>query len=94
MSSAKLAQENLELLPAFIQKWEQTVYQSVYGKTLNYIKYLLSMSLIHICGGQTVRISIIPINSNMSLLYVYLYMFYSFQCTINAIVFLYVPCIL
>jgi len=45
-------------------------------------------------GGDEVRISIIPINSNMSLLYVYLYMFYSFQCTINAIVFLYVPCIL
>ena len=44
MSSAKLAQKNLELLPAFIEKWEQTVYQSVYGKTLNYIKYLLSMT--------------------------------------------------
>jgi len=43
MSLAKLALENLERLPAFIQKWEQTVYKSVYGKTLNYINHLLSI---------------------------------------------------
>ena len=43
MGLAKLAPEKLGLLHAFIQKWEQTVYKSVYGKTLNYIKRLLSM---------------------------------------------------
>ena len=44
MSLAKLALEKSALLPAFIQKLEQTVYQSVYGKTLNYIKHLLSIT--------------------------------------------------
>ena len=43
MSLAKLAPEKLGLLHAFIQKWEQTVYKSVYGKTLNYINHLLSI---------------------------------------------------
>ena len=43
MSLAKLAPEKLGLLHAFIQKWEQTVYKSVYGKALNYINHLLSI---------------------------------------------------
>jgi len=43
MSLAKLALEKSELLPVFIQKWEQTVYKSVYGKALNYIYHLLSI---------------------------------------------------
>jgi len=43
MSLVKSALEKLELLHAFIQKWEQTVYKSVYGKTLNYINHLLSI---------------------------------------------------
>ena len=43
MSLTKLAPEKLGLLHAFIQKWEQTVYKIVYGKTLNYINHLLSI---------------------------------------------------
>jgi hypothetical protein len=40
---SRLTPEKSELLPAFIQKWEQTVYKSVYGKASNYINHLLSM---------------------------------------------------
>ena len=40
---SRLTPEKSELLPAFIQKWEQTVYKSVYGKALNYIYHLLSI---------------------------------------------------
>ena len=43
MSLAKLSPREVGLLHAFIQKWEQTVYKSVYGKTLNYINHLLSI---------------------------------------------------
>jgi hypothetical protein len=41
---SRLTPEKSELLPAFIQKWEQTVYKSVCSKRLNYIKRLLSMA--------------------------------------------------
>ena len=44
MCLAKLTPEKSELLPAFIQKWEQTVYKSVCGKALNYINHFLSMT--------------------------------------------------